>query len=69
MPPANLSLGKFLLSWAVLPGGANFWSVYRRLDEGALCHAEYLGLLPVVAGETAAQVVERVFRSWPDLKE
>jgi hypothetical protein len=69
MLPANLSLQSVVLSPAILPGGAPFWLIYRRLDEGALCHVQYVGLTPQVEGESAAELVERVIRSWPDLKE
>lgn len=69
MPPANLSPQPLVLSPAILPGGAHFWLIYRRLDEGPLCHVQFVGLTPQVEGETAAELVERVIRSWPDLKE
>lgn len=69
MPPVNLSTQLMVLSPALLPGGVPFWLVYRRLDEGPLCHVQYLGLLPQADGETATALLERVIRSWPDLKE
>lgn len=69
MPPVNLSTQPLVISPAILPGGQHFWLIYRRLDEGPLCHVQYLGLIPQADGETAAALMQRIIRSWPDLKE
>lgn len=58
-PPDNLKLAPYALIPAELPGCAAFWAVYERLDTGAVIHSRYLGLLPMVPGETTDEVMTR----------